>query len=36
MHPPSEFRANGIVKNFDEFHAVFNTKPGDVKYMPVD
>jgi predicted metalloendopeptidase len=36
VHPPSEFRGNGIVKNFDEFHRVFNTKPGDAMYMPVD
>jgi putative endopeptidase len=35
-HPPSEFRANGIVKNFDEFHAAFNTRPGDAMYLPVD
>jgi putative endopeptidase len=34
MHPLSEFYANGIVKNFDEFHGVFNTKPGDAMYMP--
>jgi len=33
-HPPSEFRANGIVKNFDEFHAVFKTQPGDPMYLP--
>jgi putative endopeptidase len=32
-HPPSEFRANGIVKNFDEFHQVFRTKPGDLMYL---
>jgi len=35
-HPPSEFRANGIVRNFDEFHTVFKTKPGDAMYMPID
>ena len=33
-HPPSEFRANGIVRNFDEFHAVFDTRPGDPMYLP--
>lgn len=33
-HPASEFRANGIVKNFDEFHVVYKTKPGDAMYMP--
>lgn len=32
-HPPSEFRGNGIVKNFDEFHTVFKTKPGDAMYL---
>lgn len=32
VHPPSEFRANGIVKNFDEFHEVFQTRPGDPMY----
>ena len=35
-HPASEFRANGIVKNFDEFHQVFSTKPGDAMYLPSD
>lgn len=34
VHPPSEFRANGIVKNFNEFHAIFKTKPGDAMYLP--
>lgn len=33
VHPPSEFRGNGIVKNFDEFHKVFKTKPGDAMYL---
>lgn len=33
-HPPSEFRANGIVKNFDAFHATFATQPGDPMYLP--
>ena len=32
-HPPSEYRANGIVANFDEFHEAFNTKPGDAMYL---
>lgn len=35
-HPPSEFRANGIVRNFDEFHKLFGTKPGDRMYLPPD
>jgi len=33
-HPESSFRTNGIVKNFDEFHAVFGTKPEDKMYTP--
>jgi predicted metalloendopeptidase len=33
VHPPSEFRANGIVKQFDEFHAAFNIKPDDRMYL---
>ncbi|HLS02539.1 MAG TPA: M13-type metalloendopeptidase, partial [Beutenbergiaceae bacterium] len=28
-HSPAEFRCNQVVKNIDEFHEVFNTKPGD-------
>ena len=32
-HPPGEFRANGIVKNINEFHHLFNTKPGDPMYL---
>jgi endothelin-converting enzyme/putative endopeptidase len=27
-HSPAEFRAN-IVRNLDEFHTAFDTKPGD-------
>jgi endothelin-converting enzyme/putative endopeptidase len=27
-HSPAEFRAN-IVRNLDEFHELFDTKPGD-------
>jgi endothelin-converting enzyme/putative endopeptidase len=27
-HSPAEFRAN-IVRNLDEFHEAFDTKPGD-------
>ncbi|MHC1737470.1 MAG: M13-type metalloendopeptidase [Ignavibacteriaceae bacterium] len=34
VHPPSEYRANGIVKNFDTFHQVIETKPGDKMYLP--
>jgi putative endopeptidase len=32
-HPPSEFRSNGIVKQFDEFHQIFGVKPGDKMYL---
>jgi predicted metalloendopeptidase len=32
-HPPSEFRTNGIVVHFDEFHQVLNTKPGDAMFL---
>jgi putative endopeptidase len=32
-HPPSEFRTNGIVKNFDLFHEVFETQKGDKMYL---
>ena len=33
-HPASEFRANGMVKHFDEFHEVYKTKLGDAMYLP--
>lgn len=32
VHPPSEFRTNGIVKNMDDFHQLYSTKPGDTMY----
>jgi putative endopeptidase len=35
-HPASEFRANGIVKNFTEFHVVYKTKPSDAMYLSPD
>jgi predicted metalloendopeptidase len=35
-HPASEFRANGIVKNFNEFHQVFKTQPGDAMFLSPD
>ena len=31
-HSPSIFRVNGILKNVDAFHKVFNTKAGDRLY----
>lgn len=33
VHPPSEFRANGIVRQFGEFHEAFGVKPGDRMYQ---
>ena len=35
-HPPSEFRANGIVKQFDAVYDAFGVKPGDKMYLPPD
>lgn len=32
-HPPSEFRANGIVKQFDSFYEEFDIKIGDPMYI---
>ena len=32
-HPPSEFRSNGIVRQFDAFHVAFGVKPGDKMYL---
>lgn len=32
-HPPSEFRSNGIVKQFDEFYQVFEVGPGDRMFL---
>jgi endothelin-converting enzyme len=33
-HAPSEFRANGVVSNLDEFYAAFNVKEGDKLWRP--
>jgi len=33
-HSPSEFRTNAVVTNVPEFHAAFDTKPGDKMYRP--
>ena len=33
-HPPSEFRANGVVKNIDAFAEAFGLQPGDALYLP--
>ncbi len=33
-HAPSEFRANGVVANMDEFYAAFELKEGDKLWRP--
>ena len=33
-HSPGEFRANGIVRNFDAWYEAFNVQPGDALYLP--
>lgn len=33
-HSPGEYRANGIVRNFDPWYAAFNVQPGDALYLP--
>ncbi len=33
-HSPGEFRANGIVRNFDAWYEAFNVQPGDALYVP--
>ena len=33
-HSPSEFRANGVVSNMDEFYAAFGVKEGDKLWRP--
>ncbi|HVR90406.1 MAG TPA: M13 family metallopeptidase [Novosphingobium sp.] len=33
-HSPGEYRINGIVRNFDEWHRAFNVQPGDKLYLP--
>jgi len=33
-HSPSEYRANGIVSNMDEFYRAFEVKEGDKLYRP--
>lgn len=35
-HSPSEFRANGILRNLPEFYEAFDVKPGDGMYLPAD
>ena len=33
-HSLSEYRANGIVRNFDQWYEAFDVKPGDALYIP--
>ncbi len=33
-HSPGEFRANGIVRNFQPWYDAFNVQPGDAMYIP--
>ncbi|WP_338985425.1 M13 family metallopeptidase [Spiroplasma endosymbiont of Diplazon laetatorius] len=32
-HSPEEFRCNGVLINIDEFHEVYETKPGDGMFL---
>ena len=33
-HSPSEFRVNGVVRNFDEWYEAFSVEEGDRLYLP--
>ena len=33
-HSPVEYRANGIVRNFDAWYEAFDVQPGDALYLP--
>ena len=33
-HSPVQYRANGIVRNFDAWYDAFNVQPGDALYIP--
>ncbi len=33
-HSPGEYRANGIVRNFDAWYEAFNIQPSDALYLP--
>jgi predicted metalloendopeptidase len=35
-HSPSEYRANGILRNMPAFQQAFDVKPGDQLYLPPD
>ena len=32
-HPPAEYRANGTVRNLDEYHEIYRTRAGDGMYL---
>ena len=33
-HSPGQYRANGIVRNFDAWYEAFDVQPGDALYLP--
>ncbi|NQV69398.1 MAG: M13 family peptidase [Pseudohongiella sp.] len=33
-HSPTEFRANGVVRNIDAWYEAFDVQPGDALYLP--
>jgi len=33
-HSPGQYRANGIVRNFDQWYEAFDVQPGDALYLP--
>ncbi|MGJ7901226.1 M13 family metallopeptidase [Lysobacter sp. 1R34A] len=35
-HSPSQYRANGPLRNFDPWYRAFDVKPGDAMYLPPD
>jgi predicted metalloendopeptidase len=35
-HSPSEYRANGVLRNMPAFHRAFDVKEGDQLYLPPD
>lgn len=34
VHSPGQYRANGIVRNFDPWYEAFDVQPGDALYLP--
>lgn len=35
-HSPSQYRANGPLRNFDPWYQAFDVKPEDATYLPPD